>query len=172
MTIKDSYFTITQAAKGMNVSRQTISNWISEGKIQAETIGREKLINKDQLYAYGKQYWSQIMNFHLYMGLYVFLGYKPREVYIRGLFADKPAQATIINKRGKPEYIEVTPQFNEKGRLLTKFKYQKVKEFSPSDTPPQPDTEITMRVGKWGEIVDMQIKDVRKYRDSNNRGDT
>ena len=171
MAIKDSYFTITQAAKEMNISRQTMSNWISEGKIQAETIGREKLINKEQLYAYGKQY-SQIMNFHLYMGLYVFLGYKPREVHIRGLFGDKPAQATITNKRGKPEYIEVIPQFNEKGRLLTKFEYRKVKGFSPSDIPPQPDTEITMRVGKWGEIVDMQIKDVRKNKDGNDGGDT
>jgi len=49
MSIKDSYFTISEASKELGVSRQAISRWIAKGKIIAETVGREKLIAKDSL---------------------------------------------------------------------------------------------------------------------------
>lgn len=49
MKLKDSYYTITEASKELGISRQTISRWITTGKIVAETVGREKLIKKDFL---------------------------------------------------------------------------------------------------------------------------
>jgi excisionase family DNA binding protein len=49
MAIKDSYYTVTEAAKKLGVSRQTISRWLASGKIVAESVGREKLIRKSQL---------------------------------------------------------------------------------------------------------------------------
>jgi excisionase family DNA binding protein len=48
MALKDSYFTITQAAKELGVTRQTISRWIEQGKLSAERVGREILIAKQE----------------------------------------------------------------------------------------------------------------------------
>jgi excisionase family DNA binding protein len=49
MALKDKYFTVSEAAKELGVTRQTISRWISTGKIPAEKIGREKLILKKDI---------------------------------------------------------------------------------------------------------------------------
>lgn len=57
MGLKDTYFTISQAAKQMGVTRQTISRWIEEGKFPAEKIGREVLIKKDDLRKY---HWDKL----------------------------------------------------------------------------------------------------------------
>ena len=48
MALKDSYFTITQAARELGVTRQTISRWIEQGKLSAERVGREILIAKQE----------------------------------------------------------------------------------------------------------------------------
>jgi excisionase family DNA binding protein len=48
MALKDSYYTITQAARVLGVTRQTIARWIEEGKISAEKVGRETLIAKQE----------------------------------------------------------------------------------------------------------------------------
>jgi len=50
MVLKDKYFTVSEAAKELGVTRQTISRWISTGKIPAEKIGREKLMLKKDVY--------------------------------------------------------------------------------------------------------------------------
>lgn len=52
MALKDNYITITQAAKELNVTRQTISRWVAKGDVPAEKIGRETLINKKDLTKY------------------------------------------------------------------------------------------------------------------------
>lgn len=49
MDLKDKYLTISEAAKELGVTRQTISRWIRDGKLEAEQVGREKLINKKSL---------------------------------------------------------------------------------------------------------------------------
>ena len=49
MALKDKYFTISEAAQEFGVTRQTISRWVASGKIPAEKIGRETLIEKTQL---------------------------------------------------------------------------------------------------------------------------
>jgi excisionase family DNA binding protein len=49
MTLKNKYFTISEAARESEVTRQTISRWVREGKLPAEKIGRETLIKKVDL---------------------------------------------------------------------------------------------------------------------------
>lgn len=46
MALSDEYFTISQAAEQVGVTRQTIARWIKEGRLTAERIGRECLIPK------------------------------------------------------------------------------------------------------------------------------
>jgi excisionase family DNA binding protein len=47
MALKDSYFTISEAASYLHVTRQTISRWIKKGELKVEKVGREVLIKKD-----------------------------------------------------------------------------------------------------------------------------
>ena len=49
MALKDEYFTISEAAKDIGVTRQTISRWITERDIPVEKIGRVTLIKKEDL---------------------------------------------------------------------------------------------------------------------------
>lgn len=55
MALKDKYFTISEAAKELRVTRQTISRWITQGKIPAEKVGRETLIKKKDLHEYQRR---------------------------------------------------------------------------------------------------------------------
>lgn len=49
-TLRDSYFTVYQASQELNVTRQTISRWIAQGRLTAEQVGRERLIPKKDVY--------------------------------------------------------------------------------------------------------------------------
>jgi len=49
MALKDKYLTISEAAKQMDVTRQTVSRWIKEGQLSAERIGRETLIAVEEI---------------------------------------------------------------------------------------------------------------------------
>ena len=51
MGLREEYMTISESAKEVGVTRQTISRWIREGKISAEKYGREMFIEKE---AFGK----------------------------------------------------------------------------------------------------------------------
>ena len=53
MALKDKYFTISEAAQELGVTRQTISRWVASGRLPAEKVGRETLIEKTQLQRYG-----------------------------------------------------------------------------------------------------------------------
>lgn len=59
MAIKDRYWTISEAAKQFNVTRQTISRWIADGKISVEKVGRETLIKKKDLHQYHRRRLSE-----------------------------------------------------------------------------------------------------------------
>lgn len=54
MALKDEYFTVTQAAGKLGVTRQTVYRWIAEGKLPTERIGREVLIKRDEVKRYGQ----------------------------------------------------------------------------------------------------------------------
>jgi excisionase family DNA binding protein len=49
MAIKDNYYTISEAALVLGITRQAISRWIKEGKLDAESLGRVKLIEKEKI---------------------------------------------------------------------------------------------------------------------------
>ncbi len=55
MALKDEYFTISEAAKEIKVTRQTISRWIKDGNLPTEKVGRAVLIKKDALYQHNKE---------------------------------------------------------------------------------------------------------------------
>lgn len=60
MALKDNYITITQAAKQLGVTRQTISRWVAKEYVPAEKIGRETLIRKKDLYKYRRWKFSEV----------------------------------------------------------------------------------------------------------------
>jgi len=55
MALKDTYYTISEAAKAVGVARQTVSHWINDGKISAEKVGRAMLIDKQKLHQYNNE---------------------------------------------------------------------------------------------------------------------
>lgn len=55
MALKDTYFNISEAAVYLGVTRQTLSRWITEGKIAAERVGNAILIDKNHIYDYENQ---------------------------------------------------------------------------------------------------------------------
>ena len=48
MAIKDLYFTISEAAKELDVSRQTVYRWIADSKMTTEKIGGVILVDKSR----------------------------------------------------------------------------------------------------------------------------
>jgi excisionase family DNA binding protein len=62
MALKDYYFTISEAAKELGVTRQTISRWIADGEIRAEKVGRETLIEKVELRQYRGKKLDQLLH--------------------------------------------------------------------------------------------------------------
>ena len=60
MALKDKYFTIHEAAKQFNVTRQTISRWIAGGKIPVEKVGRETLIKRKDLSEFYRKRLSEV----------------------------------------------------------------------------------------------------------------
>jgi excisionase family DNA binding protein len=52
MALQDEYSTISEAARDLGVTRQTVSRWIASGQLPAERIGREKLIKKEDIFAF------------------------------------------------------------------------------------------------------------------------
>lgn len=59
MALKDTYLTISEAAKEARVTRQTVSRWVSEDKLPAEKIGRETLIEKKVFEAFRKRRFAE-----------------------------------------------------------------------------------------------------------------
>ena len=47
--ITENYVTKAEAATLLNVNRLTIWRWVRDGKLQAEKVGRELLIRRDDL---------------------------------------------------------------------------------------------------------------------------
>jgi excisionase family DNA binding protein len=46
MSIAEDYVTISQAARALSVTRQTIHRWIKQGLLSCERVGREALIDR------------------------------------------------------------------------------------------------------------------------------
>ncbi|MFC1901727.1 excisionase family DNA-binding protein [Chloroflexota bacterium] len=52
MALKDKYLTISQAAKELKVTRQTISRWTAKKYVPVERVGRVALIKREDLHKY------------------------------------------------------------------------------------------------------------------------
>ena len=59
MALKDNYVTITEAAKKLGVTRQTISRWIAKKYVPVERVGRAALIKKKDLQKYQQRKLSE-----------------------------------------------------------------------------------------------------------------
>jgi excisionase family DNA binding protein len=112
MSIKDNYFTLSEAANELNVTRQTVFRWIKSGKITAEKVGRETLIEKTEVFRYKDnkvgEWLYQAFNFHLKKGNYELIrehfGYSPKDKIERiGDPANLVYRVTIEN--GKNEMV-------------------------------------------------------------------
>ena len=58
--IKDDYLTISQVAEKLSFTRQTVHRYIAQGKLKAETVGRTRLISKDQIVELLYEYISEV----------------------------------------------------------------------------------------------------------------
>ena len=52
MALKDKFFNISEAASYLDVTRQTVARWISEGRLVGEKVGGIVLIDRDDVYKY------------------------------------------------------------------------------------------------------------------------
>lgn len=49
MVLKDNYYTVSEAAEALGITRQTIYRYLNSRQINAEKIGRETLIEKTEI---------------------------------------------------------------------------------------------------------------------------
>ncbi len=109
MSLKDSYFTVTQAAKELGVTRKTISRWLVDGKLSAEKVGREKLIPKGDVYSLA--FVGDAIRFipKVWNALEEFLGYSIDRIILEQYPIPETefTRAMIISKTGKIDYVEI-----------------------------------------------------------------
>jgi len=73
MGLKNVYFTISQAAGQLGVTRQTVSRWIAEGRFPADKVGREVLINRNEVLNWESQRLAGLVREHVIRKLWNFL---------------------------------------------------------------------------------------------------
>jgi len=61
MAIKDMYYTVSEAAKELDTSRQTIYRWIANNKIPIEKIGGVVLVEKKAVDEYAADRFTKAM---------------------------------------------------------------------------------------------------------------
>ncbi len=69
MALKNTYFTISEAAKELSVSRQTVYRWIADKNISTEKVGGVILIRKETIKKYITQKASESFAQMVYMFL-------------------------------------------------------------------------------------------------------
>jgi excisionase family DNA binding protein len=126
MALKDKYFTISEAAREMDVTRQTISRWIAEGKFLGEKIGRETLIKKDDVYEYqGQRVAASVHNWIVKRVLeWVKAQYhlqEQDEVQLNNIGEDGVLRFNVTTHNGVKDMVNVLPEVGirkEKGRTF------------------------------------------------------
>jgi excisionase family DNA binding protein len=114
MGLKDHYYTVAQAAEELNVTRQTIYRWIKNGILKAETIGRETLIEKAEIFRYRDK---KVGNW-LYQGFNISLernNYRPIREYLGYTEKDKIKRAgdstaltyLVLKENGPAEMVTI-----------------------------------------------------------------
>jgi excisionase family DNA binding protein len=130
MSIKDNYFTLSEAANELNVTRQTVFRWIKNGKITSEKVGRETLIEKAEIFRYKDtkvgEWLYQAFNFYLKKDNYGLirehLGYSQKDKIERiGDPANLVYRVTVENGKNEMVIIKsIHVTFNSKsGHLVS-----------------------------------------------------
>jgi len=119
MALKDKYLTITEAAKRLGVTRQTISRWIAKKYVAAEKVGRQTLIHKSDLYRYKRWRISED------------LANKVRELYL-SIAEDYLREKGILKESQRLQFVD--PEEPPKGTV----RFLKSKEEAEIDSRVKP----------------------------------
>jgi len=111
MALKDVYYTISEAAKELNVSRQTLYRWIADNKIQVEKIGGVTLIEKPKVVEYGvKKFYEsayQVMDSRCIDQIRKQYGYSNEDKIVRIEPEDDYLVYLVTRKNGRQEKIKI-----------------------------------------------------------------
>jgi excisionase family DNA binding protein len=155
MPLKDQYMTISQAAKHLGVTRQTVSRWINAGDISAEKVGREKLIPKGEVYS--SILVGDAIRFvpRMWDALERFLGSRIEKIILEPYPIPEMefTRAVAIGKRGGVNYVEIWDKGKYTGeRDSYQFRKLKKSDWSPQESI-QPYAEMYIGVSKEGRVV-------------------
>jgi excisionase family DNA binding protein len=111
MALKDTYFTISEAAKALNVSRQTIYRWIADKKIASEKVGgvilvEKKAIQESALKNFFESF-SRMMDNYSVEYVRKKCGYKEEDKIVRGKSEKDYLVFLITTKNGNCEKVKV-----------------------------------------------------------------
>ncbi len=155
MPLMDSYFTVSQAAKELGVTRKTISRWLVDGKLSAERVGREKLIKKGEVYSL--MLVGDAIRFipRMWNALEKFLGHHIEKIILEPYPIPEMefTRAMAISKTGKIDYVEIW----DKGKYIGEKESYQFRRFKKSDWNPteniQTYAEMYIGVSKDGKVV-------------------
>lgn len=162
MALKDEYMTVSQAAKALGVTRQSVSRWIGEGKFTAEKVGRQKLIAKKDIDSFS-MFLAQRLAEELIMSVDAFVGRKGRDIHIEGdIVSDNSLHATVTDKEGKTEVVEILREYGEiNKRAKSKYRFRRVNKLPDTSRKYEPLIEIYYGVNKQNRIVVAGMRDLR-----------
>ena len=135
MALKDEYFTISEAAQMVGVTRQTVSRWIKEGELFAEKIGREVVIRQDKLLQYKcskvVERFGEALSMMAELWLRIeFEEYSSGDKFeLSDISSDGVFQFNVIRKNGASDILKAKTRIElaKKGkRLLPRIKIEKV----------------------------------------------
>ncbi len=155
MALKDQYMTISQAAKYLGVTRQTVSRWLSAGELSAEKVGRERLIPKGEVYSFILG--GDAIRFvpRMWDALEKFLGYHIEKIILEPYPIPEMefTRAMAISKTGEVNYVQIWDKGKYTGEKDS-YQFRKLKklDWSPQDDI-QPYAEMHIGVSKEGRVV-------------------
>lgn len=102
MGLKDDYLTISEVARRLEVSRQTIWRWVNDGKFTAEKVGRQVFIPKEDVKEYESRTHRQIWICKLIEGVKDYIseqyGYSPDDIIV-GDDVDKDTWTFSVDRK-------------------------------------------------------------------------
>jgi excisionase family DNA binding protein len=165
MALKDEYFTISQAAKELATTRQTVARWIESGNMPAEKVGREKLIPREFIIQKKMQHMEALFNWVLWPLVEQSIAYRPKTVVIEGLVYQEPIRVIVTNWQDEAELFEiVTSRRTDKKSITEKtFQIHRVEKFqTPILKVIEPVMEIRLELDGSRNIVRATYTDIHE----------
>lgn len=155
MALKDSYYTVSQAAKELGVTRQSVSRWLNEGILSAEKVGREKLIPRMEVFSFmlGRdairfvpRMWDALEKFlHNHIEKIILEPFPIPEMEF--------TRAMVVSTTGKVDYVEIW----DKGKYTGEKDSYQFRKYNNPDWNPQEDIEpyieMHIKVSKHGRVI-------------------